>query len=115
MVTAERTDALGGAIVAAVRGSDGRCVDPPANPGTGAGAYRKRTTLVALLESSSSFRTWCLERVVTGDGTPAPDVAYHGARRSVHHANGESDVVAEWRGADGDVVVLAETKLKVVF
>lgn len=73
------------------------------------------TALVSLLESSESFRTWFLQRVVANDGMPAPAVAFRGARRSVYHVNGESDVVAEWRGTDGDVVVLVENKLSVGF
>ncbi|HEY8483962.1 MAG TPA: hypothetical protein VIL13_05070 [Longimicrobiales bacterium] len=73
------------------------------------------TALVALLDSSESFRTWFLERVLANDETPLPNVTYRGARRSVHYANGESDVAVEWSSAGGAVVVLVENKLKVAF
>jgi len=73
------------------------------------------TALVSLLESSESFRTWFLQRVAANDGMPTSDVAFRGARRSVYHVNGESDVVAQWRGTAGDVVVLVENKLNVGF
>src|SRR5690606_19149287 len=73
------------------------------------------TALVSLLESSESFRAWFLRRVVANDEISTSDVAFRGARRSVYHVNGESDVVAEWRSADGDVVVLIEDKLNASF
>lgn len=73
------------------------------------------TALAALLESSESFRSWFLQRVATNGGAPATDLAFRGARRSVYHVNGESDVVAEWSGAGGDVVVLVEDKLTAGF
>ncbi|HEX7091810.1 MAG TPA: hypothetical protein VF192_16845, partial [Longimicrobiales bacterium] len=73
------------------------------------------TALVALLESSESFRSWFLRCVMADEETPAPDVAFRSARRSIYHVNGESDVVAEWSGTGGDVVVLVENKLNAGF